>query len=108
MWSCKQVGMARYAPFWGAEFVGVVRIWSKVKVNFWPRSRVKAKNWGSKILTPVAGGSTESMQATSPCPATSLARIEEELLDLSESTLYEALAWRPAIYRTELELLLCW
>ena len=46
--------------------MGVVRIWSRVKVKFWFRSRVKAKNWGSKFLTPVAGGGTESMQPTSP------------------------------------------
>ena len=46
--------------------MGVVGIWSIVKVKYWPRSRVKAKNWGSKSLTPVADGSIESMQPTSP------------------------------------------
>ena len=47
----------------GGGLEGVVRFKfrSKVKVNFWPRSRVKAENGGSKFLTPVAGGSTESM-----------------------------------------------
>ena len=40
---------------------------SKIKVNFWPRSTVKAENGGSKLLTPVVGRSTESMQPTSPC-----------------------------------------
>ena len=53
--------------FLGAGLMGTVRIWSRVKVKFWPRSRVKAENWGSKSLTPVAGGSMESTQPTSPC-----------------------------------------
>ena len=53
--------------FLGVELVGVVRFWSKVKVKIWFRSRVKAENGGPKLLTPVAGGSTESMQPTSPC-----------------------------------------
>ena len=47
--------------------MGVVRIWSRVKVKFWSRSRVKADNWESKFLTPVTGGSIESMQPISPC-----------------------------------------
>ena len=42
--------------------MGVVRFWSRVEVKFWPRSRVKAENWGSKFLTPVA---IQSMQPTS-------------------------------------------
>ena len=50
-----------YSNSWGVELVGVAKFRSKVKVNFWPRSRVKAENGGSKFLTPVAGGSTESM-----------------------------------------------
>ena len=59
------MGVAKFTQL-GVGLMGVVRIWSRVKVKFWPRSRVKAENWGSKFLTPVAGGSIESMQPTSP------------------------------------------
>ena len=56
------MGVAKFKqPFGGGLLIGVVRIWSRVKVKFWSRSRVKAENWGSKFLTPVAGGSIESI-----------------------------------------------
>ena len=62
----------------GVRVVGLVRMlttanqsrewWSKsrVKKNFGGKSRVKSKKWWSKILTPVAGGSTEWMGVTPP------------------------------------------
>ena len=65
------MGVARFTKISRGGVVSMVRFWSKIKVKIWLRSRVKAENGGSKLLTPVAGGSTESMQPTSPyiCPA---------------------------------------
>ena len=36
------MGVAKFKQLSGAGLIGVVRIWSRVEVKFWPRSRVKA------------------------------------------------------------------
>ena len=59
------MGVARFARIsrGGACGRGQVLVKSQGQNLAW----VKAENGGSKLLTLVTGGSTESMQPTSPC-----------------------------------------